>query len=71
MPKCKWTFNCNDLKEEFPFLQQCGNDNTYCNASFSIAHDGRSDITNHFSTIKHKTCLAAKVVSINLINFFE
>lgn len=56
-PKRKCTFNCQ-LQTEYPFIKKtCVEWEVRCNkcaSTFSIAHGGRSDITSHIATDKHK-----------------
>jgi predicted nucleic acid-binding Zn finger protein len=69
---CRFTEN---LQSEFTFLKKVRNDNDYnvyctiCSSSFSVSHGGRSDITDHLKTNKHKTAKQAGTFS-SVSNYF-
>jgi len=69
---CRFT---EKLQSEFTFLKKVRYDNDYdvyctiCLSSFSVSHGGRSDITDHLKTIKHKTAKQAATFS-SVSNYF-
>ena len=74
MAKRKCYFN-NELKAEFPFLSCSDTDNStvfcnVCSSTISVAHGGRSDITDHIDTKKHKVGLNARASSSTLTKYF-
>lgn len=70
MPKRKCVLT-EKLRTEYPFIVPCNCDGkvnekvkcTQCNAIFSIQHGGRSDITQHIATKRHKLAENASVSS--------
>lgn len=80
MPKrsCKFT---EDLQSEFPFLKKvCTSSGlimddrvrcSHCNAEFSVAHGGRSDLKDHVQSKKHKNSLSCAASSSKLTTFFK
>lgn len=63
------------LQEEFGFIKKTKTDSdvrcNICNAEFSIAHSGRTDITLHMNSAKHKNALQAISSSGSVTNFFK
>jgi hypothetical protein len=63
MPKRKCCFN-DELQKEFPYLKKSKTDHevncTHCGATFSVAHDGRADITDQLKSGHHKNSVEAK-----------
>lgn len=63
MPKRKCTFT-TELQKEFTFLKKGTHDSecfcSHCGIKFSVAHGGRSDITDHVKTGRHQHNVDAK-----------
>jgi len=61
MPPKRLSRITEKLKDEFTFLKKVRSDNDYdvfctiCSSLFSVSHGGRTDITDHIKTKKHKT----------------
>ena len=61
MPPKRLSRFTEKLQNEFTFLKKVHSDNDYdvfctiCSSPFSVSHGGRSDITDHLKTKKHKT----------------
>lgn len=72
-PKRKCIFN-QILQEEFPFIKKGMTDSDVkcnkCLASFNIANSGRSAITQHIQTAKHKEADIRASTSKSLNSFF-
>jgi hypothetical protein len=70
MPKRKCVLT-EELRTKYPFIIPCNCDGkvdeevkcTQCNAIFSIQYCGRSDITQHIATKRHKLAKNASVSS--------
>lgn len=74
MSKRKCCFN-DDLKTEFSFLSGSTVDKSavfcnVCRSTISIAHGGRSDITDHMATKKHKSAINDRASSSSMTKFF-
>src|SRR5882757_2893349 len=75
MPKRKCTLT-DELEAEYPFLKPT-NDLGFdaicsiCNCSFSVTHGGRSDVTDHIQTKKHKAGIMATSSSQSMSGFFR
>lgn len=64
------------LQAQFSFIRAVNNESTLvqcivCNSTFSIASGGKSSITDHIKTQKHKTALAAKSQSGSINNYYR
>lgn len=68
------TFNEN-LAKEFPFIKKTNSDSNVrclkCSGTFSLSHGGRSDITQHLKTEKHKAADTASASSRSMEQFFR
>ncbi len=68
---CKLT---DDLQKDYPFIKSTKSDSDVrcqvCNSEFSISHGGRTDISRHITTDKHKLALSASS-SNKLTNYFK
>lgn len=72
-PKRKCVYN-KTLEEEFPFIKRGITDSDVkcnkCSANFNIANSGRSAITQHLQTSKHKEAEVRASSSKSLNSFF-
>ena len=71
--KRKCVFN-SELQNLYPFLKRGKTDSDVhcqkCSALFSIANGGKSEITRHLETAKHKSADTAGAFSATITNFF-
>lgn len=62
MPKRSCKFNC-ELGKEYPYIKKIKSDSDVhcltCYINFSVSHNGKSDITQHLKSEKHKLALSA------------
>ena len=62
------------MKSNFPFLSKKSETEArcnHCNSSFSIAHGGNSDISDHVKSAKHKKSVTAISQSSSMFRFFR
>ncbi|CAI6351384.1 unnamed protein product [Macrosiphum euphorbiae] len=70
---CSFT---DKLQNEFPFIKKVKTDNnfdvqcTVCLSTFSVSHGGKTDITYHMKSNKHKIAQKAALTSGKVNNFF-
>jgi len=64
------------LEKEFPFIQKLKPNNdfdihcTICLSNFSVTHSGKTDITGHLKTNKHKNAKETVITSNKVSDFF-
>ena len=72
--KRKCTFN-SELQADYPYIRKTSLESEVrcnkCASTFSIAHGGRSDITSHILTDKHKRADYAAASTSSASNFFR
>lgn len=74
MPKRSCKFH-SELEKEFPYIKKTKSDSdvrflTYC-TDFSVSHGGKSDITQHLKSEKHKVALSAASSSNTVSKIFK
>lgn len=74
MPKRTCKFN-SELEKEFPFIKKTKSDSDVrcltCSTNFSVSHGGKSDISQHLKSEKHKLALSAASSSSTVSKFFK
>lgn len=74
MPKRVCKFNV-DLEREFKYIKKTKSDSDVrcdvCNGEFSVSHGGRSDITKHINSDRHKRALESASSSKTINTFFK
>jgi hypothetical protein len=74
MGKRRCLFNDN-LQKNYPFIKKANLEDkvqcTICKGVFSIDHGGKSDITDHLKTKKHKEAALASIASEKIGKYFS